>query len=130
RERAAIAATVACYRPKSAIRDIGKALGLELSLVDHLSKSLSYWDHELNLEARAQSLGLKIDKWLLKEFFSLVHTILGFPRHLGQHTGGFVICDGKLSNIVPLENASMVDRTIVQWDKEDLETMNLLKVDI
>lgn len=130
RERAAIAATVACYRPKSAIRDIGKALGLELSLVDHLSKSLSYWDHELELEKRAQALGLKIDTWILKAFFTLVHTILGFPRHLGQHTGGFVISHEKLSNIVPLENASMVDRTIVQWDKEDLETMNLLKVDV
>lgn len=130
RERAALTATVACYRPKSAIRDIGKALGLELSLVDHLSKSLSYWDREMDLEKRSEALGLKIDKWILKEFFSLVHTIQNFPRHLGQHTGGFVISHEKLSNIVPLENASMIDRTIVQWDKEDLEVMNLLKIDV
>lgn len=130
RERAAITATVTCYRPKSAIRDIGKALGLELSLVDHLSKSLSYWDREMDLQKRSEALGLKVDKWILKEFFSLVHTIQNFPRHLGQHTGGFVISHEKLSNIVPLENASMIDRTIVQWDKEDLETMNLLKIDV
>lgn len=130
RERAAITATVAYYRPKSAIRDIGKALGLELSLIDHLSKSLSYWDREIDLAKRCEALGLKVDSWILKEFYTLVHDIQEFPRHLGQHTGGFVISNEKLSHIVPLENATMENRSIVQWDKQDLEAMNLLKVDV
>jgi len=130
RERAAITATVACYRSKSAIKDLGKALGFELSLLDHLSKSISYWDDEINLGNLLENMGLKVNSWIVKEFASLFREILNFPRHLGQHTGGFVIANDKLSNIVPLENAAMPDRTIVQWDKEDLESMGLLKVDI
>jgi len=129
-ERAALTATVAYYRPKSAIRDVGKALGLELSLIDHLSKSMSYWDREIDLAKRCEALGLKVDSWILKEFYSLVHQIQEFPRHLGQHPGGFVISHEKLSHIVPLENATMANRSIVQWDKQDLEAMNLIKVDI
>ena len=130
RERAAITATVTYYHPKSAIQDVGKALGLERSLTTHLSKSLSYWDREIDLQKRCEALGLKIDSWRLKAFFNLVTEIQQFPRHLGQHTGGFVIANDKLSNIVPIENAAMPHRTIVQWDKQDLEAMNLLKIDV
>jgi error-prone DNA polymerase len=130
RERAALAATVITYRQRSAIRDVGKALGLEQSLVDHLSKSLAWWDKPEALKDIALHLGLQVENRQLRHFFSLVTQILGFPRHLSQHTGGFVISQDRISDLVPLENASMPDRTVIQWDKEDLESMRLLKVDV
>lgn len=130
RERAAIAAVVITYRSKSAVREVGKALGMEESLVNYLTKNIAWWDRNTDIQTRIESLGLKTDRELLVHFFELVQQILGFPRHLSQHTGGFVISQFKMSDLVPLENASMPDRTIIQWDKDDLETMRLLKVDI
>lgn len=130
RERAAIAATVITYRRKSAVRDVGKALGFDESLLDHLTKNMAWWDNEDELEKQIAALGLNLNNRLLILFFALVRQILGFPRHLSQHTGGFVISETKISDLVPLENASMPDRTIIQWDKEDLEAMRLLKVDV
>lgn len=130
RERAAIAATVICYRTRSAIRDVGKALGMEQSLVDHLAKSMAWWDKSQELQQRITAAGLQSQQKLLQQFFILVEQILGFPRHLSQHVGGFVIADTRVSDLVPLENASMPDRTIIQWDKDDLESMELLKVDV
>lgn len=130
RERAAIAATVITYRSRSAIRDVGKALGLDETLVDHLAKNMAWWDKSTALQKNVESLGIDINGQLLLHFFSLVQQIRGFPRHLSQHVGGFVISEGRLSDLVPLENASMPDRTIIQWDKEDLEAMRLLKVDV
>lgn len=130
RERAAIAATVITYRSKSAIRDVGKALGMEESLINYLSENIFWWDKSSELKNRFASLGLKIDNQLLVHFFNLFQQILGFPRHLSQHTGGFVISESRISDLVPLENASMADRTIIQWDKDDLESMRLLKVDV
>lgn len=130
RERAAIAATVICYRSKSSVRDVGKALGMELSLIDRLAKSITWWDEKDSLDKRVEAEGLHVEQQLLQHFFKFVEQIDGFPRHLSQHTGGFVIAQDKLSNIVPLENASMPDRTIIQWDKDDLEAMHLLKVDV
>jgi error-prone DNA polymerase len=130
RERAAIAATVITYRRKSAVRDVGKALGFDESLLDHLTKNMAWWDNEGELEKQIAALGLNLNNRLLILFFALVRQILGFPRHLSQHTGGFVISETKISDLVPLENASMPDRTIIQWDKEDLEAMRLLKVDV
>lgn len=129
RERAAIAAVVITYRSKSAVREVGKALGMEESLVNYLSKNIAWWDRESDIQQRIESLKLK-DTTLLGHFFELVPQLLGFPRHLSQHTGGFVISESRLSDLVPLENASMPDRTIIQWDKEDLESMRLLKVDV
>lgn len=130
RERAAIAATVITYRRKSAIRDVGKALGLDESLLDYLTKNMAWWDREGNLEKQIEEMGLNTHHTLLVHFFSLVDQIRRFPRHLSQHTGGVVISETRISDLVPLENASMPDRTIIQWDKEDLEAMRLLKVDV
>ncbi len=130
RHRAAIAATVVTYRPKSAIRDVGKALGLDLQLVDHLAKSLSWWDKKEELQARFEEAGVNPRSAIIDQFLTLVNAILGFPRHLSQHVGGFIISSGPLSHLVPVENAAMEDRTIIQWDKDDLESLGLLKVDV
>ena len=130
RDRAAIAATVVTYRPKSAVRDVGKALGMDLQLVDHLAKSLSWWDKKDELLARFEEAGINPRSPVIGQFMVLVQQILGFPRHLSQHVGGFVISRGPLSHLVPVENAAMEDRTIIQWDKDDLESLGLLKVDV
>ncbi len=135
RERAALAATVITYRARSAIRDVGKALGFDPDFIDRLAKSLAWWDRSRDLQARIESLNINAgessrEKQRILHFFSLVEQILGFPRHLSQHVGGFIIAQDKVSDLVPLENASMPDRTVIQWDKEDLEAMNLLKVDV
>lgn len=130
RERAALAATVISYRARSAIRDVGKAMGLEPSLVDHLAKSLAWWKRSQDLKNRIVAAGLEQQQNVLIPFFDLVQQILGFPRHLSQHVGGFIITENKISDLVPLENASMADRTVIQWDKDDIETMHLLKVDV
>jgi error-prone DNA polymerase len=143
RHRAALAATVICYRPRSAIRDVGKALGFTRGQVDRLAKSVAWWDDpaalaqrlgkEFPLPAeraathgrRGQGEGRKRVQWLIE----LVGELAGFPRHLSQHVGGFVISDHPLCELVPVENAAMADRTVIQWDKDDLESLGLLKVD-
>ncbi|MDG2071748.1 MAG: PHP domain-containing protein, partial [Pseudomonadales bacterium] len=130
RHRAAIAATVITYRPKTAVRDVGKALGMDLQLVDHLAKSLSWWDKPEELQLRFSEAGINPRSPIVNQFLILVNAILGFPRHLSQHVGGFVISSGPLSQLVPVENAAMADRTIIQWDKDDLESLGLLKVDV
>ena len=130
RDRAALAATLITYRPKSAVRDVGKALGMSLDLVDLLARSLSWWDKPAELEARLRSAGLDPDSQVVQQFLSLVGEIIGFPRHLSQHVGGFVISRGPLAQLVPVENAAMADRTVIQWDKDDLEALGLLKVDV
>jgi error-prone DNA polymerase len=130
RDRAALAATLITYRPKSAVRDVGKALGMDLDLVDLLAKSLSWWDKPAELEARLRSAGLDPKSQVVVQFLYLVNEILGFPRHLSQHVGGFVISRGPLAQLVPVENAAMADRTGIQWDKDDLEALGLLKVDV
>src|SRR5690606_17910317 len=129
RERAALAATVITYRPRSAVRDVGKALGLSELQVDALAKSLQWWDGDLDAE-RLKEVGLDPDGPLLKRLRTLVGQILGFPRHLSQHVGGFVISHGPLNRLVPIENAAMPERTVIQWDKDDLEELGLLKVDV
>ena len=130
RDRAALAATLITYRPKSAIRDVGKALGMDVDLVDLLAKSLAWWDKREALEARLVAAGLDPKSQLVAQFLYLVQQILGFPRHLSQHVGGFVISQGPLAQLVPVENAAMPERTIIQWDKDDLEALGLLKVDV
>jgi error-prone DNA polymerase len=130
RHRAAIAAAVVTYRPKSAIRDVGKALGMDLQLVDHLAKSLSWWDKREILLTRFEEAGVNPRSPIIGQFLELINQILGFPRHLSQHVGGFIISSGPLSHLVPTENAAMDDRTIIQWDKNDLESLGLLKVDV
>jgi error-prone DNA polymerase len=130
RERAALAATVICYRPRSAVRDIGKALGIDPLFIDQLSKSMAWWDRRDELQQQFRKQGMAENSRLADLFFSLVQQIRGFPRHLSQHVGGFIITKSPISTLVPVENAAMPERTIIQWDKEDIETLGLLKVDI
>jgi len=130
RERAALAATVIRYRPKSAIRDCGKALGLELAQVERLAKTLSWWDRRQNLPERLAEAGFDPESPTVLRLLALVGALIGFPRHLSQHVGGFVISRGLLSRLVPIENAAMMDRSVIQWDKDDLDALGLLKVDV
>lgn len=127
RDRAALAATVIRYRPRSALRDVAKSLGLSSSEQEQLVSKYAgrylgkeWMDHVLPADGPALTRTLR----------ELTTSLLGFPRHLSQHVGGFVIAEGALADLVPLENASMADRTVIQWDKEDLETLGLMKVDI
>jgi len=129
RERAGLAATVICYRGKSAVRDVAKALGLPLDRVDLLSKVFAWWDGEAPLTDALREHGFDPDSAVIQRVIKLTAELLNTPRHLSQHVGGFVISDAPLSELVPVENAAMPDRTIIQWDKDDLDTMNLLKVD-
>lgn len=130
RDRAALAATLICYRPRSAIRDVGKALGLQPDMVDLLAKSMAWWDKKKEIPERMRAAGLDPDSRVAGQFLYFVNTILGFPRHLSQHVGGFVISRGPLAQLVPVENAAMDERTVIQWDKDDLEALGLLKVDV
>ncbi|HYC45939.1 MAG TPA: error-prone DNA polymerase [Burkholderiales bacterium] len=130
RDRAAIAATVICYRPRSAVRDVGKALGLALVQVDRLAKSLAWWDSRHAVPERLREAGFDPESLVMRQLVEIVGTIIGFPRHLSQHTGGFVISRGALAELVPIENAAMPERSVIQWDKDDLEALKLLKVDV
>ena len=129
RDRAAITATVITYRPKSAIRDVGKALGMDLEQVDRLAKNIYWWDGKRVDPERLREVGFEPDTPLIKRLMALVTALMGFPRHLSQHVGGFVISHGALSRLVPIENAAMPERTVIQWDKDDLDALGLLKVD-
>ncbi len=129
RHRAALAATVITYRRRMAVRDVGKALGLPPDVVDALSKSLQWFDGSGGIPAQLLKLGFDPASRIAQYLVALVAQIVGFPRHLSQHVGGFVISQHPLSTLVPVENAAMPDRTIIQWDKEDLEALGLLKVD-
>ncbi|MCR9258207.1 MAG: error-prone DNA polymerase [Pseudomonadaceae bacterium] len=130
RDRAALAATLVCYRPRSAIRDVGKALGLSADVTDLLAKSMAWWDKKEEIPARLRAAGLDPESLVAEQFLYFVNEILGFPRHLSQHVGGFVISRGPLAQLVPVENASMPERTVIQWDKDDLEALGLLKIDV
>jgi len=130
RRRAALAATVITYRSRSAVRDVGKAMGFDATFIEELASSLAWWNRERDLTSRLQQQGIARSGQIAEHFMARVREILGFPRHLSQHVGGFVISRGPISNLVPVENASMPDRTVIQWDKEDIEALGLLKVDI
>ncbi len=130
RERAALTAAVSTYRTRGALRDVGRALGFGLAQINALTSSLAWWDRREQLPARLQAVGLdpaapRVARWLL-----LADTLRGFPRHLSQHVGGFVIARGPLARLVPVENAAMPERTVIQWDKDDLDALGLLKIDI
>ncbi len=130
RERAALAATVIRYRPRSAIRDVGKALGFDPALVEQLLEGIDWRDKATNWRQQILDKRLTRNPKVADQFFALVNTLLGFPRHLSQHVGGFVISSGPLAELVPVENAAMADRTVIQWDKDDLESLGLMKVDV
>lgn len=129
RDRAAITGVVISYRPKSAIRDVGKALGMPLETVDAIAKGHQWWDGREVKQERLEEVGLSVDSLQVQQLLRLTGQLLGFPRHLSQHTGGFVLTKGPLCRMVPIENASMTDRTVIEWDKDDLDALGLLKVD-
>jgi error-prone DNA polymerase len=130
RDRAAIAATVITYRVRSALRDAGKALGLAPAQVDRLAKSLAWWDGRRVIRERLHEAGTDPASPVIQRLIAIINVLVGFPRHLSQHVGGFVISSGPLSRLVPVENAAMAERSIIQWDKDDLESLGLLKVDV
>ena len=130
RERAALAAAVITYRTKGALRDAGRALGFGIAQINALTASLAWWDKREQLPERFAELGLdpqapRVEKWL-----AIAEALRGFPRHLTQHVGGFVISRGPLARLVPVENAAMAERSVIQWDKDDLDAIGLMKVDI
>jgi len=130
RERAALTATVICYRPKSAVRDVGKALGLDPPQVARLAGAMQWWDgHEVE-DSRIRDAGFDTGNPRIARVLALTRELIGFPRHLSQHTGGFVISRGPLEELVPIENAAMAERTVIEWDKDDLDELGLLKVDV
>ncbi|HAZ60044.1 MAG TPA: error-prone DNA polymerase, partial [Gammaproteobacteria bacterium] len=129
RERAALAATVICYRPRSAVRDVGRALGFDPVDVERLAGNLDWWDGVAVVPARLRELGFDPAAPLSARLIALVQELVGFPRHLSQHVGGMVIARDALTRLVPVENAAMPGRTVIQWDKDDLEALGLLKVD-
>jgi len=130
RDRAALTATVISYRPKSAIRDVGKALGFDLATVDAIAKGQKWFDGSGVRQERFEELGITADDLAVRQLITLTQQLMGFPRHLSQHTGGFVLTQGLLCRMVPVENASMPDRTVIEWDKDDLDAAGLLKVDV
>lgn len=129
RERAALAATVIAYRGKSAARDVAKALGLPPDQVDALSGCFAWYAGDGPMDDRLQEAGFDPQSPIMRRMMGLTRELLDHPRHLSQHVGGFVIADAPLWTLVPVENAAMPDRTILQWDKDDLDSMGLLKVD-
>ncbi len=129
RERTGMTATLTTYRSRSAVRDVGKALGLSMDRVDKLAKNLGHYGHEKSLASRFRESGLDPRTRLGQQCLLLTQELYGFPRHLSQHVGGMVMTEGPLHELVPIENASMPGRTVIEWDKDDLDALGLLKVD-
>jgi len=129
RDRAALAATLITYQAKSAVRDVGRAFGLDLAQLDRLTGVFAWWDGRAIHRDRIREAGFDPDNPVVRRVITLAGRLLGFPRHLSQHVGGFVIARGLLERMVPVENAAMEKRTVIQWDKDDLDAMGLLKVD-
>ncbi len=130
RDRAGLAATVICYRSRSAIREVGKALGLSVDVVAALAGIVWGWSNDPIADLRVREAGLDPADRTLRLALDLAAELTGFPRHLSQHVGGFVITRGPLSELVPIENAAMEDRTVIEWDKDDLDALGILKIDV
>ncbi len=130
RHRAALTAALITYRPRSAMKDVGKALGLDFEQINRLSQSHKWWDGKQIGADRLQENGFDPESPIVQKLVELTQTLIGFPRHLSQHTGGFVISQDSLARLVPIENASMKDRSVIEWDKDDLDALGLLKVDV
>jgi error-prone DNA polymerase len=130
REHAGIAATVICYRSRGAIREVGKVLGLSQDVTAALAGFVWGWSNEGLDEGQVREAGLDPSDPTLRLALDLACQIIGFPRHLSQHVGGFVITRGPLAELVPIENAAMKDRTFIEWDKDDIDTLGILKVDV
>jgi len=130
RERAGMTAEVISYRGRSAVRDVGKAMGLGLDAVDALAKRLEGWSSGAPLDEQVREAGLDPTDRTVRLVVALTRELLGFPRHLSQHVGGMVMTRGPLCELVPIENASMADRTVIEWDKDDIDAIGILKVDV
>ena len=130
RDRAALTATVICYRSRSAVRDVGKALGIDLQRIDRFTRNQQWWDGRTLRTQALREAGFDPDAPVVQHWMELAAVLMTFPRHLSQHTGGFVIARDSLSRLVPIENAAMADRSVIQWDKDDLDALGLLKVDV
>ncbi len=130
RDHAGLAATVICYRGRSAIRDVGKVFGLSEDTIGALASTLWGWSMEGVTRKEARRAGFDPDDPRLMQVIALARELMGFPRHLSQHVGGFVITRSRLDEVVPVENAAMEDRTVIEWDKDDLNDLELLKVDV
>ncbi|MFL6670322.1 MAG: error-prone DNA polymerase, partial [Burkholderia ambifaria] len=129
-DRAALAAAVSTYRPRGVLRETGKALGVDPMLVDRVAKAHRWFDGSRDLLQQFASTGLDPATPIIRAWAELAGRLLNFPRHLSQHSGGFVISRGKLTRLVPVENAAMDGRRVIQWDKDDLEALGLMKVDV
>jgi error-prone DNA polymerase len=130
RTRAALTGVVISYRPRSAIRDVGKALGFDEAAIEAMAKDHQWWDGPVVETERLAELGLDANDLEMRQLLEITQQLMGFPRHLSQHPGGFVLTEGELTRIVPIENASMADRTCIQWDKNDIDALGILKVDV
>ncbi|AOJ76390.1 DNA polymerase [Burkholderia ubonensis] len=130
KDRAALAAAVSTYRPRGVLRETGKALGVDPMLIDRVAKGHRWFDGSRDLLQQFATVGLDPDTPLIRAWADLAARLLNFPRHLSQHSGGFVISRGKLTRLVPVENAAMDGRRVIQWDKDDLEALGLMKVDV
>ena len=130
REHAGIAGVVVTYRARSALREVAKSLSLSNDIITALTVSASSWGTSINTEIIARMSGLDLNAPRIKETIELAKILLGFPRHLSQHVGGFVITKSRLDEVVPLSNAAMPDRTFVEWDKDDLDALGILKIDM
>lgn len=131
RHRAGLCATVIHYRGKRAIREVGRAMGLSEDTISALSSQLwGFFSTDAVQDERMREIGLDPEDRRLKQTMQLVHEIIGFPRHLSQHVGGFIITEGRLDELVPIENATMEDRTVICWDKDDIDSLGILKVDV
>jgi len=129
RQRTALTATVISYRARSALRDMAKVIGLDTVQAERLAGAMQWWDMTVDAD-RIREAGFEPDNPQVVHLLFLVGQLLGFPRHLSQHVGGFVISQGLLEELVPIENAAMEDRTVIEWDKDDLDDLGLLKVDV
>lgn len=130
RERAGLCATVVHYRTKRAIREVGKVMGLSDDALTALSGQVWGWSEGGPKDERVAAAGLSLDDYRIRQTVALIHEIIGFPRHLSQHVGGFVMTKGRLDELVPVENAAMEDRTVIEWDKDDIDVLGMLKVDV
>jgi error-prone DNA polymerase len=130
RDRAALAATVISYRSRSALRDVGRALGLGEAQIERLTREHHWFDGRRILPERLAEAGLDPASPVTQRLIALTEELIGFPRHLSQHVGGFVIARGRLDELVPVENAAMAERTVIQWDKDDLDAVGLMKIDV
>jgi len=130
RERTALTGALATYRPRSAMRDVGRALGIEPQRIDLLTRNQQWWDGRSVRPERFAEAGFDPASRTVQQWMALTQALVGFPRHLSQHSGGFVIAKDSLARLVPIENAAMPGRSVIQWDKDDLDALGLLKVDV